>query len=240
MLNELGNKVVLVDSELQRRSQCALYMPTTVDPLQGPSDRTFRWAINERSRGKIRSPEELRQRFTEEWVKDWAGPEKDEAYWKGPHATGPFGRHMYTFLLKYEVIQPFQPYTLQLEQGQVSGENALVIWKKHRSAPIPMVIDAVLRRPRHTLIPDYKVLAQWLAARQEVETVNLGIAHIPMVSGEFWTTKDVNERLARQWINTIVDQVATQQDFPRAGTQCATCSRPCTVVFKGPLGPDRD
>ena len=240
MLSEQSNQVSLTHLELQRRSHCGLYMPTTVDPLQEPAERTFRWALRERYNGKIVKPTDIREHFTDGWVKAWTGPEKDQAYWEGPKAASPFGRRVYTFLLKYEVIHPYEPYTLQLDRGQVRGENAVVLWRKYRNAPIPMLVDVVLRRPRNTQVPNHMVLAQWLAARQDVDTVDLGIAHLPMISGEFWTTKDVAEPLARQWINAIVDQAAAQRDFPRAGTLCKTCSQPCKEVFRGPDGPEWD
>ena len=110
-------------------------------------------------------------------MKAWTRPEKDQAYWKGPKAAAALGRRLYEFLLKYEVIHPYQPYSLQFDNGKVTGENALVLWTPYRHAPVPLVVDAFLRRPRHTQIPNYAALAQWLAARQEVDTVDLGIVH---------------------------------------------------------------
>ena len=84
--------------------------------------------------------------------------------------------------------------------------------------------------------PNYTVLAQWLAARQEVETVELGIAHLPMFYGQPWLTKDVNEGLAKQWLNHLVAEAADKMDFPRTGPQCMTCTQPCSEVFMGPVG----
>jgi hypothetical protein len=100
------------------------------------------------------------------------------------------------------------------------------------------MVRPILNRPRFVKTPDYAVLAQWLAARQEVDTVDLNIVHLPMFTGERWITKDVKGPLAKRWINDILIQAAEKRDFPRAGTQCATCSRPCNEVFDGPAGPD--
>lgn len=240
MTNESSNQISLTDQELQRRSQCALYVPTELDPLQGPAERSIRWALKERHGGKIHSAGELREYFTSEWMKDWKQPDKTAEYWEGPKNAAGFARRVYFFLLKHEVIHPFEPYTLQLDRGQVTGENAVVLWRKYRHEPVPMVVDPILRRPRRTLVPNHPVLAQWLAAREDADTVDLGIVHLPLVSGDFWTTKDVKEPLARRWINAIVNEAADRADFPRAGTQCKTCSQPCTEVFQGPDGPAWD
>ena len=240
MTKESSNQISLTDQELQRRSQCSLYMPTMIDPLQGPADATLRWALRERHDGKIVRPEDIREHFTDGWVKAWTRPEKDQAYWEGPKAAPALGRRLYEFLLKYEVMHPFEPYTLQFDNGKVSGENALVIWTPYRSPPVTLVVDAFLRRPRNTQIPTYAALAQWLAARQDVDTVDLGIVHLPLVSGDRWLSKDVKEPLAQQWLGAVVDEAAAQRNFPRAGTQCKTCSQPCKEVFRGPDGPDWD
>jgi hypothetical protein len=100
------------------------------------------------------------------------------------------------------------------------------------------MVRPILNRPRFVKTPDYAVLAQWLAARQEVDTVDLNIVHLPMFTGERWITKDVKGPLAKRWINDILIQAAEKMDFPRAGTQCATCSKLCNEVFDGPVGPD--
>ena len=148
----------------------------------------------------------------------------------------PSRRRVFMFLLKYEVLHPYEPYTLELDRGQVKGENAVVVWCKYRKAEVPMLVDPLLRRPRHVKTPNYTVLAQWLAARQKVETVELGIAHLPMLFGQRWLTRDVNEQLAKQWLNHLVAEAADKRDFPRTGPQCMTCSQPCSEVFTGPVG----
>jgi len=57
-----------------------------------------------------------------------------------------------------------------------------------------------------------------------------------MLYGPPWLTKEVNERLAQQWLNHLVAEAADQRDFPRTVPQCMTCSHPCSEVFTGPVG----
>jgi hypothetical protein len=175
-----------------------------------------------------------------EWQKSWGKGTKNATYWKGVGKAATFTRRVYLFLLNYQVLHPYQPYTLRLDRGDVKGENALVLWSKYRKGDIPMLVDSFLRRPRHVKTPNYTVLAQWLAARQDVDAVELGIVHLPLLSGERWLTKDVNEPLAKQWLNHLVTEAADKRDFPRTGRQCTSCSHPCNEVFKGPEGEDWD
>jgi hypothetical protein len=209
-------------------------MPTFVDPPEYPAEQTFRWAVRERHSGKTLEPEELRKRFVGLWEKVWGDRERKKDYWRGPNKAAPFARRVYMFLLKYRVLHPYEPYTLQLDRGQVTGENAVVIWDKYRKGEVPMVLGTTLRRPRFVKTPNYSVLAQWLAARRYAETVELGIAQLPLIYGEKWTTKSVDETLALRWISGIVSEAANRTDFPRIGIQCETCSRPCKEVFPRP------
>lgn len=224
------------DAELHRRSLCSLYDSKEVDLLAGPAEQTFRWALRERHSGKVPSIESLRERFMDGWSSGWSKPEKDSSYWKGPNAARSFGRRVYEFLLKYEVIHPLEPYKLNIEHGIVTGEYALAQWTKTRAASVPLVIDMRLRRPRDTRELYFPVLARWLAAREVVESVDLGIVHIPLVWGERWVTDTINEPLARQWIDAMVKEAADGINVPRVGSQCVTCSHPCKEIFHGPDG----
>src|ERR1035441_1762411 len=232
----LSPGTVITDQDLQRRSQCSLYHPTEIDLLEKPSRLTFRWALRERHLGKTCSLVDLRAHWVAGWTKGWGSEKKNSIYWKSVKRAAPFAARVYKFLLDYEVLHPYEPYTLELDRGQVKGENALVLWRKYRKGEIPMLVDPILRRPRHVKTPNYTVLAQWLAARQKVETVELGIAHLPMLFGQPWLTKDVNEVLAKRWLNHLVAEAADKMDFPRTGPQCMTCSHPCSEVFTGPVG----
>ena len=232
----MSPRTVITDQALQGRSQCSLYNPAGIDRLERPAMRTIRWALRERHMGKICPVADLREHWVAEWKKGWGEEKISAVYWKGVGRSATFARRVYGFLLKYEVLHPYLPYTLQLDRGQVKGENALVVWRKYRKGDIPMLVDPLLRRPRYVKTPNYTVLAQWLAARQQVDTVELGIAHLPMLYGQPWLTKDVNERLATQWLNHLVVEAADKRDFPRTGPQCMTCSQPCSEVFTGPVG----
>ncbi len=232
----ISPRTVITDQDLQRRSQCSLYHPTEIDLLEKPSRLTFRWALRERHEGKIRQVVDLRAHWVAGWTKGWGDETKNSVYWDGVKKAAGFARCVYEFLLKYEVLHPYEPYTLELDRGQVKGEKALVVWHKYRKGDIPMLVDPLLRRPRHVKTPNYAVLAQWLAARQKVEEVELGIAHLPMLFGQPWRTKDVNEQLAKRWISNLVAEAADKRDYPRTGPQCMTCSQPCSEVFTGPVG----
>jgi hypothetical protein len=232
----ISPRTVITDQDLQRRSQCSLYHPTEIDLLEKPSRLTFRWALRERHLGKICSLVDLRAHWVAGWTRGWGSEKKNSIYWKSVKRAAPLAARVYKFLLDHEVLHPYEPYILELDRGQVKGENALVLWRKYRKGKIPMLVDPLLRRPSHVKTPNYAVLAQWLAARQKVETVEVGIAHLPMLFGQPWLTKDVNEGLAKQWLNHLVAEAADKRDYPRTGPQCMTCTQPCSEVFTGPVG----
>ena len=236
----MPSRTVITDRELQQRSQCSIYVPREVDLLEEPARLTIRWALRERHKGRICLPPNLRERWVTEWQKSWGKDAKSADYWKGVNKAATFARRVYEFLLKYQVLHPYQPYTLHFDRGEVKGENALVLWSTYRKGDIPMLVDPLLRRPRYVKTPNYTVLAQWLAARRDGDAVELGIVHLPMLHGEPWLTKDVNEPLAKQWLNHLVSEAADKRGFPRTGPQCASCSQPCNEVFKGPEGEDWD
>jgi hypothetical protein len=94
-----------------------------------------------------------------------------------------------------------------------------------------MVIGECLRRPRDIRVPNYPLLAQWAAARLEVDEVSLGIVHVPLLFGASWTTSDVNEPLAHKWLGAMVKVHAENLLFPRPGVQCDDCTHPCKEVL---------
>src|ERR1035441_5864599 len=144
----LSPRTVITDQELQRRSQCSLYNPTEIDLLEEPSRLTFQWALRERHSGKTCQVADLRAHWVAGWKKGRGSETKNSVYWKGPAKAATFARRVYMFLLKYEVLHPYKPYTLRLDRGQAKGENALVVWRKYRKGDIPMLVDPLLRRPR--------------------------------------------------------------------------------------------
>jgi hypothetical protein len=203
--------------------------------MEKPAEQTFRWALRERHNGVIRPLADLRARFVGHWAEAWGATEKTQEYWKGPNAARSFGKRLYEFLLNLEVVHPFQPYTLELEAGTIYGENALVLCRPVRQEPYQLVVNTYLRRPQPNVlrIPNYQGLAQWLAARQQSEAVDLGIVHMPFLRGDRWTVRNVDEALARSWLNVIVKTAAENLLFPHAGRQCDTCTQPCKKVTSG-------
>ena len=150
MTNESSNQISLTDQELQRRSQCALYVPTELDPLQGPADAIDPLGSSGTSR-QVRSAKTggTREHFTVGWMKAWKQARQDRGVLERPKNAAGFARRVYVFLLKHEVIHPFEPYTLQLDSGKVTGENAVVLWRSNTAMNLCQWWSIrFLRRPR--------------------------------------------------------------------------------------------
>ena len=125
--------LVLSELELERKAKCSLYVPRVPQgfTLEDCATRTFQWAVLQRHRGRLPTAQELREHFTKGWAYRWTRP-KDQEYWTGPKAAPGFARRTYEFLLKFEIIQPYKAYRLELEHGAIVGENALALWTSVR------------------------------------------------------------------------------------------------------------
>lgn len=224
----------LNDDRLQYQSVCPLYAQKEVDLLAGPAEDTFRWAVRARYLARIMKPVELREHFVDLWRARWPYEAKTLAYWDGPKAAPAFARRVYEFLNKFNIAQPFEPYTLALEEGIVVGSKALATWTavKRPSEPVTLVLDVRLKRPRDPKTIFYRELAQWLSARQDSDTVSLGVLHVPLLWGESWVTNEINEPLARSWLNAILKEARQTTQFPRTGPQCITCLEPCKKIYQ--------
>jgi hypothetical protein len=77
------SRTVITDRELQQRSQCSIYVPAEIDPLEETARLTFRWALRERSKGIICSPPGLRKRWVTEWQKSWGKGTKNATLLEG-------------------------------------------------------------------------------------------------------------------------------------------------------------
>jgi hypothetical protein len=232
----MAGRASLSDESLHELSQCGLYQigPLNVQSVLEATVRfTFRDAVRDRFFSKIQEPKILRASFVKNWKKLWPDKPDGPGYWRGPAASIPFARRVYEFLLKYEVVQPFEPYRLELEYGNVYGEHAIGVWKRSREQPLHFSIEPWVTKPRDPRVPYYPAVARWLAGRQLVEEVDFAIVNLPLSRGERWIDREINEPLAQHWINGILKQTAEQRLFPRSGSQCKTCSHPCTEIFHG-------
>lgn len=217
--------------DLVRISQCS-WMPATADAMEKTARMTLHSAVLNRHQGKIFSPDTLRAKFLATWNDQWKHVKRDgKEYWAGPEAARGFARRVYELLNKYEVRQPFEPYELILGHEKLTGQVAILQREVNRNE-IPFVLHAPLRRARDLRVPNYSALADWLAGRQIVEEIDLYLLHQPLIWGESWMDKDINERLTRDWLTKLVSQAT--DSIPTPGPWCTSCSHPCRRVFDGP------
>jgi hypothetical protein len=52
------------------------------------------------------------------WTRGWGSEKKNSIYWKSVNRSAPFAARVYEFLLKYEVLHPYEPYILELIGGR--------------------------------------------------------------------------------------------------------------------------
>lgn len=221
----------MTEEQLARHITCPMgdWKP---DPLERPAMAAFRWAALKRMDAIIVEPEPLRERFVKEWHADWGDRKREgKDYWKGPRVSGAFARRVYNLFLRYVVLQPFEPYTLEMAGGDITGHAAILGKDDNRGRLKTYALSPRLRAARDRRTPDYVAFARWLALRQEVDTVDLFLLHQPLLSGEGHADKNLNERLVRGWLQRVVDEHSSELRPPSYGAHCTHCTQPCTEML---------
>jgi hypothetical protein len=193
--------LVLSEDDLRRYSGCPLYRSKKPDLMETAAMKTFRWAVNQSYSKFNLTAKDLREHFVREWNSAWGDKERDSAFWEGPETSIRFGRVMYEFFNKYEVSQPYEPYSLELPAGTIEGERAVLLWHKTRLDPEYLLLDARIYRPKYYLPPNYPALAQWLSGYDEGDFTNTDILHFPSYRSHL-------ENLCQGYRHSFISQVA--------------------------------
>ncbi len=140
-------------------------------------------------------------------------------------------------LLKYRVLQPFEPYTLTLKAGTIEGWAAVLFLPDTRRVKgRAVVLSPEVRQARDKRIPDYVALARYVAMSNELDYTDIALMHFPMLFGEPWSHPEVNSCMAERWLNSILEKAALSP-IPIPGPWCRTCSHPCRAVAHIPESP---
>lgn len=226
--------------DLVSRALCSWMPASNPDPLLEPSIETLRWGLRERFSGATPTAAEIRARYVFQWHKVWGDqPRSGQPYWAGTRHSISLGAKLRKFFLQYECIRPLEPYELELNNGIIKGQAAIVkrVMVRDQSRR-PLVLDVRSKQPKYYLMPDHVALARWAAMREAYDGVNLGLMHLPLVFGNPWSEAEVHEPLARTWLEIILKQTALGLDYPRPGSHCRGCAAPCKEIFRG--SDDRD
>jgi hypothetical protein len=225
--------------ELMQHALCSWMPVPDPDPLLDPCVETLRWGLRERMSGAVPSAAEIRARYVFQWHKVWGDrPRAGQSYWAGTKHAISLGAKLRKFFLQYECIRPLEPYELELNTGIIKGQAAIIERAAVRTTPRPMVLDVRAKQPKYYLMPDHTALARWLAMREVYDGAGLGLVHLPLVFGNVWSEADVNEPLARTWLDIILKQMGMGLNYPRPGSHCRGCTSPCKEIFRG--SDDRD
>ena len=230
-----ASKLILTEQQLREQSFCAMFDRKEHRHLEIAAWNTLRWAVLRRFVHEPRDADQIRERFVLYWNKAWGKQvARTQAYWKGVAKCARFARRVFMLLLNYNVSQPFEPYTLVLPNGHITGTAAVLVHgDTRRLKGRALVLSPELKRPRDLRTPDYVSLARWLAMSLRVENTDLAVLHFPLLSWEQWGNPEVNSVLAEQWLNAILAKAALPQ-FPVPGSWCRPCSHPCRQVTKIP------
>ncbi len=233
-------KRALSESDLTRNALCS-WMPAPVpEPVMDPSVETLRWGLRERMSGAVPTAADIRARYVYHWQQVWGDrPRSGQGYWSGTKHSISLGAKLRRFFLQYECVLPLEPYELALSNGTIKGQAAVVERATTRTEPRPLVLDIRAKQLKYYQMPDYVALARWLAMRQTYDGAILGLIHLPLVFGNPWSEAEVNETLARTWLEIILKQMAMGLGYPRPGSHFRNCTEPCKEIFRGSDDSDR-
>jgi hypothetical protein len=179
------------------------------------------------------------QLWDDHWVSTYGETAKEPTglYWAGPRMAITIANKIISFLNKYEIIVPIQPYSYTLDTYIVEGTNCIVRSKVGRVRPW-LSVNVVSTQLTKQGLPGLAFLTRWYnthLTNQQPQTT--GFLILPLSKGSIKTLIIKNIPKAREWIL----QGLKRQNllFPIIGQHCETCkSKKCTEVLD--VGQDED
>lgn len=178
----------------------------------------------------------LREKYVQLWDIHWKSIHGEKAvdstgpYWAGPRMAITIANKIITFLNKYEIVIPLQPYSYTLETYIVEGEGCVVRSKVGKDRPYLSVNIVNETDPKQGL-PDLVSLVRWYNVESKYSvSLSTGILILPLLKGNIKTLTIKDISLAKSW---ILQGFSTKGLlFPIIGQHCSSCkSKKCTEVF---------
>ena len=230
----------VVTQEEDLAKTCPLYRRDT-DGLEACAFKLARTALISSHDGRPMTLEALRNKYVELWNKltlpDGSKPPAAGPYWEGPRASRRVARTLFGFLRNYKVLQPDETYNLVIGGYTIQGRYALV--RRSEATPVE-VLSCYAKEPLFKASPDMQSLARLYHARNaHFQYKDMGLIYLPLLRGDVWHHRSINERLVRTWLESTIAVAAMKPAFPIAGKHCTSCNKPCLEVFNERRHEDR-
>lgn len=197
------------------------------------ASRLMRVALIASHEGRLMGPAVLREKFTSFWnhlnLKEGQTPPDEGEYWEGPKASRSVAKRIFEFLSKYKVLQPDAPYSLVVGGYTIQGRYAIV--RRSKATPA-LVLSYPAKEPLFKASPDMCSLARLYHARNlHYEYKDMGLIYLPLLRGDLWLHRSIDERLVKTWLESAVANLSGRPQYPVPGNYCVACSKPCLKVF---------
>lgn len=225
------------DQDLGNYAACPLYDPVlSEDRIQATSEQLLHWALGESFLGRrvLLTLDTLRQRFTYFWKKGWPAEVAMDCpeFWQGVRTGNKMAKQIFLLVQRNRVIRPMEPYTWIYKEHHVHGKYAVIQREGRYIREFPVVfipVQSVAKEITRPLLPD---LVKYLHAAMEGDYAGLGLLYFPLLHGRPRKYFDIRERLALDWVQSILQRMAAETRFPAPGRQCFDCaSQRCMEVF---------
>jgi hypothetical protein len=207
-------------------------------------DVLFKIAHDVLKRGILKSFEgnplsinKIRDLYVQSWDDHWIKTHGEIAvdptgpYWIGPRAAIKMAAKINSFLNKYEIIVPIQPYSYTLETYVIEGTNCIVRSKVGKIRPwLSLNIVQENSFKRGPVVGLSLIIKFYNTYLTNTQLTNPGILIFPLNKGKIKTLIIKNINLVKEWI--ISSAKSRNPSFPIVGQHCNSCkSRKCTEVL---------
>lgn len=223
-------QVILKEDDIASLLSCSM-ADITPHPLQAKAFSLLRRSVLDSLFGDTVDPKALQRKLLRQWDKHWASGPKEAQYLVGKRTCMRFGRQLDRFLTEYRVVREFLPYRLKLPHGTIEGWAALVSRTDAKRRERTMVLSGELRQAKVSSGVDYLSLARWLALKESTGRSDLGLLRLPLLYGKPRENWEVDEDIARIWLDRLVMLSVLDGHAPRPGSYCRDCSHPCKQVY---------
>jgi hypothetical protein len=227
--------VVISEADLLRFATCPLGDPREENKLVQAARILWRSQLLRGFEGlPLSTLEHMRERYTAHWNKLWFGSAikalpVSGPYWEGPKKAATVSRRLFQFFTRYQVLQPEQVFELHVDKYTIQVGYAIVA---KRSNEYPYVLVLHGHAALHKTSPDVLSLARLVHASKTTFHNHIGLLHVPMLRGEPWKQKQVDEFQAERYVQALATQMSANLLYPAPGPHCLGCiSKPCMGVF---------
>ena len=199
--------------------------------LEGCLLECLTWALRTAfSTGAVPEIKDVRKHLNNSWKLINRTSQTDPRYWDAVRTMNTAAARIRDFMYEFEVVHPLTPYHVVDSGIEVEGQYSL-IRKRLRDRQHFVLVPGIEKGTK--CYPNPVNLVQHLHARRTNPGISkIGIYEFFLVKGVHGVHRNVDDVLARTWVSSILERVASDKRYPVPGPYCSSCTtKPCLEVF---------